>query len=255
MGKLSLIGLGLYDEKDLTLKGIEEAKQADEVFIDTYTGIWHGNLKKLQKIIGKKIQPLTRKDLEDNSSKLLEKAKNGKIAIFVQGDPLVATTHSSLILGARKMKIKTKVIHNSSIFSAIAESGLHIQKFGETVTIPFLERTGGKLPFSVYEIIKNNKNSGLHTLCLLDVLVEEKRFMKISDAVKVLIELENKKQEKILNPDSYIIILCRLGCDKSIILKNKIKHFINYRNEELPATIIIPGNLHFSEKDFLNELR
>ena len=50
MGKLSLIGLGLWDEKDLTLRGIEEAKKSNEVFLDTYTGIWNGNLKKLEKI-------------------------------------------------------------------------------------------------------------------------------------------------------------------------------------------------------------
>jgi hypothetical protein len=50
MGSLSLIGLGLYDEKDLTLRGIEEAKNSDEVFIYTYTGIWFGNLKKIEKL-------------------------------------------------------------------------------------------------------------------------------------------------------------------------------------------------------------
>jgi diphthine synthase len=251
MGKLSLIGLGLYDEKDLTLRGIGEAKEADEVFLDTYTGIWHGNLKKVEKLIGKKIQLLARKDLEENSSKLLEKALKEKIVILVQGDPLVATTHSSLLLEAKKMKIKTKVFHNSSIYSAIAESGLHIQKFGETVTIPFLERTGGKLPFSVYETIRNNKKLGLHTLCLLDLIVEEKKFMKISEAIDILLKLTQSK-EKIYDENSYLVVMTKIGSPNKRIFFNKLSEIKDAHVSDLPAVLIIPGKLHFSEKEFLS---
>ena len=98
MDMLSLVGLGLFDENDLTLRGIEEAKAADKVYIELYTSYWHGKMKNLEKIIGKKIGVLQRKDLEDESEKILNEAKKKKIAIFVQGDPLVATTHSALIL-------------------------------------------------------------------------------------------------------------------------------------------------------------
>jgi diphthine synthase len=249
MGRLCLIGLGLHDEKDLTLRGIEEAKEADEVFIDTYTGIWNGDLKKLEKIISKKIQPLVRKDLEENSSKLLEKASKKKIAIFVQGDPLVATTHSSLLLEAKKKKIKTKVIHNSSIYSAIAECGLHIQKFGETVTIPFPERTGGKLPLSVYETIKENKTRGLHTLCLLDIIVEKKKFMSIEEAVNILLSLEKFKKEKIISDAMELVCMSKMGSAKSSIQFKKIKD--SFVIDFVPSVLIVPGKLHFSEKEFL----
>ena len=50
---LTLIGLGLYDEKDLTLRGIEQAKKADKAYIELYTSKWHGNIKNLEKLIGK----------------------------------------------------------------------------------------------------------------------------------------------------------------------------------------------------------
>lgn len=254
MGKLSLIGLGLYDEKDLTLRGIEEAKNADKVFIDTYTGIWKGNLKKLEKIIGKKIQTLIRKDLEDNSSKFLEEAKKKKVVIFVQGDPLVATTHSSLLLEAKKKKIKTNVIHNSSIYSAVAESGLHIQKFGETITIPFPERTGGKLPLSVYQTIKNNYKLGLHTLCLLDIISEEKKFMKLQDGIKILLELENVKKENIISENTKILVLSKLGSSKPSIFFKKAGEVLKSKSILLPSVLIIPANLHFSEKEFLETI-
>jgi diphthine synthase len=253
MGRLSLIGLGLYDEKDLTLRGIEEAKKADEVFIDTYTGIWNGNLEKLEKIIGKKIQPLVRKDLEDDSSKLLEKASKRKIAIFIQGDPLVATTHSSLILEAIKRKIKIKIVHNSSIYSAIAETGLHIYKFGASVTIPFLERTGGKLPFSVYETIKLNKKNGFHTLCFLDIMIEEKRYMHVDEAVKILLEMEHKKKQNAVNENTKIIAIAKVGSSKSSLLY-KEPLFLKSKFNDLPAVLIILGKLHFLEKKYLENL-
>jgi diphthine synthase len=190
---LVLIGLGLFDEKDLTLRGTEEAKRSDKVFIELYTSKWHGNLKNLEKIINKKIEVLTRKDLEENSGRILDLAKSQSISILVQGDPMVATTHVSLIKEAKKLGVKTKIIHNASIISAIGETGLHLYKFGPSVTIPFPEKTKGKLPESVYDVIKMNKARGLHTLCLLDVIAEEKKFMAANESIKILIDLEKKR--------------------------------------------------------------
>lgn len=154
---LSLIGLGLNDEKDITLKGIEAAKAAKKVYAEFYTSYWHGSLKKLEKIVGKKVKVLSRKNLEEESKKIIEEAKKENVAIFIQGDPLVATTHTMLAQEARKKKIKVKIIHNASIVSAIGETGLHLYKFGPTVTIPFEEKTKGKLPGSVYDILAENK--------------------------------------------------------------------------------------------------
>jgi len=35
---LYFIGLGLYDEKDISVKGLEALKSADEVYAEFYTG-------------------------------------------------------------------------------------------------------------------------------------------------------------------------------------------------------------------------
>jgi len=48
---LSLIGLGLFYEKDLTLRGLEKAKNADKIYAEFYTSKWYGNVKKLEKLI------------------------------------------------------------------------------------------------------------------------------------------------------------------------------------------------------------
>ena len=64
-GKLTFIGLGLYDEKDVSLKGLEEIKKSDKVYAEFYTAKLVGtNLEKIEKTIGKKINVLTRDETE-----------------------------------------------------------------------------------------------------------------------------------------------------------------------------------------------
>lgn len=247
---LTLIGLGLYDEKDITLRAIDEAKNSDKCFIELYTGFWHGNLKKLEKTVGKKIEELKRKDLEDNSGKIIDLSKNQKVVIFVQGDPLVATTHLALLMEAKKKKIEMKVIHNASVLSAISETGLHIYKFGQIVTIPFPEKTKGNLPESVYEIIKLNKSRKLHTLCLLDVVQEEKRFMLPQEATKILLELEKKNKENVFSEQTLVIAVGKLGSKEPTVEVKSAKDMLNSYFRDLPAVLIIPGELHFTEKEF-----
>ena len=146
---LNLIGLGLNNEKSITLEGLETLKQSDKIYLETYTSKWYGSLENLEEMIGKKIIQLKRLGLEENSEKILEEAKTQKISLLVIGDPLVATTHITLLLEAKKKGIKTRVIHNASIYSSVGETGLHLYKFGATVTLPFPEKTNNQLPESV----------------------------------------------------------------------------------------------------------
>jgi diphthine synthase len=252
---LTLIGLGLFDEKDLTLKGMEEAKKADKVYIELYTTLWHGNIKNLEKLLGKKIDILKRKDLEENSGKILEDAKNQNISIFIGGDPLVATTHSAILLEAKKQGIKTRIIHNASIISAIAETGLHIYKFGPSVTIPFPEKIKGKLPESIYDVIKMNKTRGLHTLCLLDVDADQDKFMSANEGMKILLELESKRKEDVVDLGTEVVIFARVGSENPMIVYGKVKNLIEKTFGEPPMILILPGILHFTEKEYLSLLK
>lgn len=239
---LTLIGLGLFDEKDLSLRGIEEAKKSDKVYIEFYTSKWHGNLKKMTQIIGNEVVELKREYLEDRSNKILEEAKNQRIVVFIEGDPLVATTHISLILEARKQQIETKIIHNSSIVSAVAETGLHIYKFGSTVTIPFPQKTKGKIPESVFEAIMENRKRGLHTLCLLDIIAEESKFMTINEGLDII--------SVILDKNDKVVAFAEAGGDSTIIY-DTVTNLIKRNVKNIPAVIIIPGKLHFTEKEYL----
>lgn len=248
---LTLIGLGLHDEKDMSLRGLEEAKKADKVYLELYTTIWFGDVKKLEDMIGKKIEILKRKDLEENLEKILKEAKENKIVILVGGDPLVATTHSALITGARKNDVKVKIIHNSSIISAIAESGLHIYKFGPCVTIPFPEKTKGKLPESVYNIIKMNKARGLHTLCLLDLDMEDNKIMSVKEGLEILLKIEEMRKEDVIKLKEKVVVLSMIGSENSKIFFEEVEELLR-KDIKLPAVIIFPGILHFTEKEFLD---
>ena len=52
-GSLTFIGLGLYDEKDITLKGLEIIKKSDKVYAEFYTAKLVGTtVEKLEKLFG-----------------------------------------------------------------------------------------------------------------------------------------------------------------------------------------------------------
>jgi len=120
LGTLTLIGLGLYDELDISLKGVKVAKKADTVYIELYTSLMRGlSLDRLQKILGRTINVVNRRVLEEeNGEILLREAERGSVVLFVPGDPLIATTHVDLRIRAEKRGIKTQVIHAASIISA-----------------------------------------------------------------------------------------------------------------------------------------
>ena len=136
IGSLTFVGLGLFDERDISLKGIEEIKKCDKVFAEFYTAKLTGaSVKEIEKTIGKKIEILSREQTE-NGEKILESAKNQNTIFLTCGDPMTATTHIDLRLRAIKMGIKTQVIHGSSIVTAVPgllglqnyKQHLHIQK-------------------------------------------------------------------------------------------------------------------------------
>src|SRR6266700_2344537 len=100
MLSLTFIGLGLHDEKGLTLEGLEEAKRSDFAFAEFYTNTMPSmDLERLQAEIGKKIHVLNRTQLEDEGGRELVRAtREGRVVLLVPGDPMIATTHASLRL-------------------------------------------------------------------------------------------------------------------------------------------------------------
>ena len=242
---LYLIGLGIWDEKDLSIKGLEACKKSKEIYAELYTARWGGSLKNLEKLIGKKIRLLERPDLEEKSLSLVEKARAKDIAVLFPGDPLSATTHLSLISEAREKKIPVKVIHSSSILTAVAECGLSLYNFGKAVSIPTPQK--GFSPTSFGDSILENRKSGLHTLLLLDI------GMPVSQAVEILLGIEKSSKKNLISGQKIVACSC-LGSEKQKIIYRSAGSLLA-SDLGTPAVIIIPGKLHFTEKEFLERFQ
>lgn len=238
---LVLVGLGLWDEKDISLRGLEEAKACDIFYLEEYTSKLFGATKQdLESLFGKEIQKVGRDFIE--SGEILNYAVRNKVALLVPGDPMIATTHSDLILRAKEKGINVKVIHNASIYSAIAETGLQIYKFGKSATIPFWKENFK--PTSFYDVLKENQERGLHTLLFLDIKTEEDKYMSPNHAMEIL--------EKCGMDENIKIVVCsRLGSENKSIKYGAVK---DLKNEDFGSplhVLIIPGKLHEKEKEFL----
>jgi len=250
LSELVFVGLGLNDEKGITVKGLEEAQTADTVFMETFTSRMPDfSIEYFEAILGKKVQLITRCNLEEENGKvILQAAKKGKAVFLVPGDPFIATTHVTLRIDAQKQGIPTRIVHGISIMSAIVSlSGLHNYKFGKTVTVPFSDNFSE----TPYNVIAQNKKLGLHTLCLLDLRETENRFLTINEAIKMLQQVEEKRKLNVITADTVAIGIARAGSNTPKLKADFIFDLVTFDFGEPPFSLIITGDLHFMEVDAL----
>jgi diphthine synthase len=252
LNELVFIGLGLYDEKDISLRGLEELKEADKVFAEFYTSLMPGlSIRKLEGMIGKQVKVVSRRVLEEKDGRqLFDAAEKGKAAFLVQGDPMIATTHVDLRISAEKRGIKTRVIHGASAVSAVRGiSGLQNYKFGKAVTVPFSEQ--GFVSETPYNVVRENKERGLHSMCYLDIKAEEKRYLTVNEALQTLLKLEKQKKEGVVTPRTLVIGVARAGSYEPTVKAGYIEDVIDYDFGAPPHTLVFPGKLHFMEAEAL----
>src|SRR4030042_203968 len=232
---LYLIGLGL-NEKGISKEGLLVLEKCKKVYLEGYTVDFPYDLDELK--LGKKIEILERKDVESN--RLIKEAKSIPVALLVYGCPLFATTHISLILDAEKQKVKTKTIYSTSVFDAIAETGLQLYKFGKISSMPTWRNNYE--PDSFLDFVEQNLSIKAHSLILVDIGLHFK---------KALVQLEMAAQNKRLKINK-IIVCSRLGTDESKIFY-ATKEILRKKDVQAPFCFIIPSELHFLEKESLNQ--
>lgn len=210
---LYIIGLGLNDEKDVTLRGLEKIQSSSKIFLEAYTSILNTNInfkERLERLYEKPIIIADRYLVENDAEQIYEPALEEDISFLVVGDPVCATTHSDIVIRAREIGVRVEIIHNASVMGAVGSCGLQLYTFGATVSIPFFETNWR--PSSFYEKIKYNRGGGMHTLCLLDIKVKEPdfdamikrnktdvflppRYMSVNVAIEQLVEVEEGMQK------------------------------------------------------------
>ena len=100
---LYIIGLGLSDFEDVTIKGLNAIKSSDLVYLEHYTSILKEdpNYKdELEKFYGKQITLADRTMVEQNSDEIIENARDKTVSFLVVGDPFGATTHTDFVIRA-----------------------------------------------------------------------------------------------------------------------------------------------------------
>ncbi len=247
---LTFVGLGLYDEKDISLRGYEAVQNADVVFAEFYTSKLLGaDIEKLEKFYGRTIRLLSREEVESGKV-IIEEAKGKNVVFLVPGDSLIATTHVALRIMAQEAGIETRVIHGASIVTAAPGLlGLQEYKFGRTVSLPFPQEN--YFPTSTYDFIMENYSRGLHTLILLDI---NPRPMNANEAMEILLKMEKIKKKGIFRDDTLMAVVARAGAPNYLVRAGYMKDMISEDFGAPLHTLVLPGKLHFAEAEALVKL-
>ena len=249
MGELVFIGLGLHDEKGVTLRGLEEARAADTLFAEFYTSALLGTkMEAVEALVGKPITRLTREQVE-KGHEVLDAAEDHRVAFLVAGDPMVATTHVDLRLRAAAARIPTRVVHGVSIVGAAAGAlGLQAYKFGRVTTVPF--PSPGFHPTSPLDPIVENRKAGLHSLVLLD-LHEDGTFLRPQDALGSLLAMAEQTKTPEFGPQTLVCVLSQVGSPDMRITTGRVADLLKKDLGPPLHCFVVPGALHFLERDAL----
>jgi len=242
--RVTFVGLGLNDERGITVEGLEEARRADAVFAEFYTNMMPElDTRKLEHLLGKKVVVLSRVQLEDERARqIVEAARNGRVVFLVPGDPMIATTHISVRLELSRKGIPSRIVHGPSVTSAVCgATGLQSYKFGKSVTLP--QEAG--VPGSLMDTVQDNKERGLHTLILLDVRPEHSKQLTIGEAAAKLVAA-NPSFESWLG-----VGVARIGSKDQFVLSARLGRLQREDFGRTPHSLVIPGKLHFVEIESL----
>jgi diphthine synthase len=109
-------------------------------------------------------------------------------------------------------------------------------------------------PTSPYNIIKENKEMGLHTLVLLDIQADNDRYMTANEGMELLLKMEEKNKEKLFDGHSIVCVVARAGSSEPVTVAGAVKDLI-YKDFGPPLhTLVVPGKLHFMEIEALELL-
>ncbi|KAI5285098.1 diphthine synthase [Ascosphaera aggregata] len=289
---LHLVGLGLADETDITVRGLEIVRRAERVYLEAYTSILLVDKLKLvclhqcpvntlrliytteltivvmqEDFYGREVIIADRELVETGSDQILEGAQEKDVAFLVVGDPFGATTHSDLVLRARELNIKVNTVPNASILSAIGTTGLQLYNFGQTVSMVFFTETWK--PSSFYDKIKENAQIGLHTLILLDIKVKEQsledmargrrifqppRYMTVAQCAQQMLEIEETRQEGVYGPNSLAIGAARVGSSQQTFVAGTLKELCDADlGAPLHSVVLLGKRAHDLERDYIRE--
>jgi diphthine synthase len=246
MGRLSFVGLGL-GPKGITREGVEELRSSDFVYLEYYTAPHEPRLlQEVHDATGKRLSVVDRTFVEDGR-RILDEARDNRVALAVIGDPMIATTHNELRVRAIRDGIETRIVHAATVASAAASaSGLHSYKFSRTVTVT--RETVDRLS-QAYHILHQNLLEGAHSLLLLEYDVKSGEGVAPPDAIAGLLLAEGNFKRGVVAGSTFALVVSRLGREDAQMSAGSFEELAKNNYGEPPHSLIIPGKLHFTEAD------
>jgi len=244
---LSFVGLGLYDERSITLQGRDVVGNADAVFAEFYTSRLAGaTVEALEALHDVDIEVRDRTGVEADPDPILRAAASGEAVFLTGGDPMVSTTHVDLRLRAADQGIETRVVHGTTAQTAASSlTGLQNYRFGKATTLPFPDSHGGDgVPGSVLETIATNRERDLHTLVYLDIDPTADRYMRGDTAAAMLRE----RAEVTLG-----VVIARAGSDDPTVRADSLAALAAADFGPPLHLLVLPGSLHALEAAALRE--
>jgi len=242
---LIFVGLGLYDLDDISLKGLQAIKEADAVFLETYTSVLTGTtIEQMREKYGKDLIILKRQDVEQKPEPILTAAKNGIAVFLTGGDPMVSTTHADLRIRAHEQGILTKIIHGSSIVSAVSGlTGLQNYRFGKSCSIPY--PAPNWFPKTPLDTIHANLKQNLHTIVYLDI--QENRYMSVHEGIELLEKLMEGSTDSI----PIFVGIARAGSNSPVVAAGSSERLKLVDFGPPLHILVVPASLHEIEEEYL----
>lgn len=242
---LSFVGLGLWDERSVTVRGQEAIRGADTVFGELYTSRLPGvSVEALERYHDTTIRVRDRAGVEGEPSPILEAGASGTAVFVTAGDPMISTTHVDLRVRAMDHGVETRVVHAPSAQSAASGlTGLQNYRFGKATTIPFAESHGGTgLPESVVETIEGNRDRELHTLAYLDIRASEERYMTADTGASRLVAA---------GVSGVGVAVCRAGSENPVVVADTLEALAGQSFGDPLHLLVLPGTVHDVEAEAL----
>jgi diphthine synthase len=245
---LTFVGLGLYDERSITVAGRDAIAAAEQVYLETYTSRLAGaTITDLEAAHETTIEPVGRPAIEQHPEPILNAAESEPVALLVGGDPMIATTHVDLRLRAADRGIETRIVHGTTAQAAASSlTGLQNYRFGKAATLPFPGSRGPEVPESVPRTVRENQDRGLHTLIFLDIEADdpaaEAQFLDAATAAQVLSDpLE----------DPLAVVLARAGSDDPLVVADRLSELAEGDFGPPLHLLVVPGECHHMEREAL----
>lgn len=254
---LTFIGLGLYDERSITVEGQEALRAADAAYAELYTSKLVGaDIEDVAAYHDIDIEVRDRAGVEQHPGEILNAAEDQDVAFLTPGDTMISTTHVDLRLRAHERGIDTRVIHGTTAQTATSSlTGLQNYRFGKATTLPFEYAHGGDgVPQSVLDTIADNRDRGLHTVVYLDIKVgrgpdgddpTHEEYMTADHAARQLAEHL---------PDTLGVVVARAGSPDPLVTADSLSALAAREFGDPLHLLLVPGELHPIEADALREL-